>query len=268
MTASVRRLLGGCAVLLAVLATAVGCSSTRDEDQILQELANLDKETIYERAEALYQDGEYEQARRYFSFVYDTFPNDPLGHKAALRVADTYAVRKDVTSLTEARLRYRDFANRYPNDPDRDYALMMVGRTYSARKMRPDRDLSSIHEALDAYRQLINLYPDSEHAATAQEEIGELRELLAEHEWIVAQFYERNKRWVGALWRLEYLQENYPDFSRIDEVEAMVETLEATMAEQERRFRELIEQRSASAGKSDAEDEPEQEPDAVESGQD
>lgn len=268
MTASVRRLLGGCSAVLAVLATAPGCSSTRDDDQILQELANLDKETIYERAEALYQEGEHEQARRYFSFVYDTFPNDPLGHKAALRVADTYAVRKDVTSLTEARLRYRDFANRYPNDPDRDYALMMVGRTYSARTMRPDRDLSSIHEALNAYRQLINLYPDSEHATAAEEEIGELRELLAEHEWIVARFYERNKRWVGALWRLEYIQENYPDFSRMDEVEAMVETLEAEMAEQERRFRELIEQRSASAEKSHTDDAPEQEPDAAESGQD
>jgi len=268
MTSSVRRRLGGCAALLAVLATAAGCSSTRDEDQLLQELANLDKETIYERAETLYQEGEYEQARRYFSFVYDTFPNDPLGHKAALRVADTYAVRKDVTSLTEARLRYRDFANRYPNDPDRDYALMMVGRTYSARTLRPDRDLSNIHEALNAYRQLINLYPDSDHAAEAEQEIDGLRELLAEHELIVAQFYERNKRWIGALWRLQYIQENYPDFSKIDEVEAMVEAIEAEIEEQERRFRELLEQRSASAGKSDADGAPEEEPDEVESSQD
>jgi outer membrane assembly lipoprotein YfiO len=131
---------------------------------------------------------------------------------------------------------------------------MMVGRTYSARKLRPDRDLSNIHEALNAYQQLINLYPDSEHAEEAAGQVGDLRELLAEHEWIVARFYERNKRWLGALWRLQYIQENYPDFSRMSEVEAMVAALEDEMAEQERKFREMLEQRAASIEKSGADD--------------
>ncbi|MCJ7753512.1 MAG: outer membrane protein assembly factor BamD, partial [Thermoanaerobaculales bacterium] len=139
--------------LLPLALLAVGCKSTKKESDLLDSLANLDKETIYEQAEQLYSEKEYQKARDLFSFVYDTFPNDPLGHKAALRVADTYAVKTDVTSLTEARLRYRDFANRYPNDPDRDYALLMVGQTYSARKLRPDRDLSDIQEALAAYQQ-------------------------------------------------------------------------------------------------------------------
>jgi len=131
----------GC-LFVAALVVLAGCSSGhKKQDQILDELANLDKETIFERAEQFYSEKEYQKARELFAFVYDSFPNDPLGHKAALRVADTYSVKNDVTSLTEARLRYRDFANRYPNDPDRDYALLMVGHTYSARKLRPDRDL-------------------------------------------------------------------------------------------------------------------------------
>lgn len=240
-----------------VVAGSVGCSSTRHEDRILQELANLDKETIYERAEKLYQKSDFEEARRYFSFVYDTFPNDPLGHKAALRVADTYAVKKDVASLTEARLRYRDFANRYPNDPDRDYALLMVGDTYSARKLRPDRDLSNIHEALNAYQQLINLYPDSAHSPEAREKVGGLRELLAEHELLVAEFYERNKRDRGALWRYQYLAENYPDYSRIAEVENRIATLSESIAERERKFQEMLAKRAAAAtAKEDSDSDP------------
>ena len=62
---------------------------TADEEtyeRVFQEMIDyyLDKETIYSRAEALYEKGEYREARPLFSFVYDTFPNDPLGHKAAL----------------------------------------------------------------------------------------------------------------------------------------------------------------------------------------
>ena len=218
------------------------CSSTNKQDQLLEELANLDKETIFERAEQLYADKKYEDARRLFSFVYDTFPNDPLGHKAALRVADTYSVKNDVTNLTEARLRYRDFANRYPNDPDRDYALLMVGHTYSARKLRPDRDLSDIHEALAAYEQLINLYPNSEYLPEADARIKSLNELLAEHDWIVGQFYFRNKRYEGALWRFQYVQENYPNFSKIDAVNAKISELETLIEERDAAWKKRLEE--------------------------
>jgi outer membrane protein assembly factor BamD len=229
----------------------LGCSSTRQEDQLLEELANLDKETIFGRAEELYTNKKYEEARQLFSFVYDTFPNDPLGHKAALRVADSYSVKRDTVSLTEARLRYRDFANRYPNDPDRDYALLMVGHSYTAKKLKPDRDLSSLEEALNAYQQLITLYPNSRYAPEADGRIGALREVLAEHEFIVASFYIRNKFWQGALWRLEFLTENYPEYSQIDRVITELEKVQTKMAEREAEFKKRMEERQQKAAKED-----------------
>jgi len=233
--------------VMSITVTLSGCASKgTSDDEVLDELASLDKQTIFDRAEALYVDEKYVEARKYFSFVYDTFPNDPLGHKAALRVADTYAAKKDPTSLTEARLRYRDFANRYPNDPDRDYALLMVGNTYSSKKIRPDRDLSNLREAFTAYQQLTTLYPNSRYAEEAQSRIASLRDTLAEHEYLVAQFYYRNKRWQGALWRLEYLKENYPEYSKIDEVNSLVERIETKMAELEETYRKLLEERRKS----------------------
>ena len=233
--------------VMSITVTLSGCASKgTSDDEVLDELASLDKQTIFDRAEALYVDEKYVEARKYFSFVYDTFPNDPLGHKAALRVADTYAAKKDPTSLTEARLRYRDFANRYPNDPDRDYALLMVGNTYSSKKIRPDRDLSNLREAFTAYQQLTTLYPNSRYAEDAQSRIASLRDTLGEHEYLVAQFYYRNKRWQGALWRLEYLKENYPEYSKIDEVNSLVERIETKMAELEETYRKLLEERRKS----------------------
>ena len=233
-----------CALLLLPIALlAFSCKSGRTkEEELLDQLANLDKETIFEQAETLYSEKEYQRARELFAFVYDSFPNDPLGHKAALRVADTYSVKNDVTNLTEARLRYRDFANRYPNDPDRDYALLMVGHTYSARKLRPDRDLSDIHEALAAYEQLINLYPNSRYLSEAQTRVNDLRELLAEHEYIIGQFYIKNKRFVGALWRFEYIQENYPEYSKIDAVNAKITELENIIEERDAEWKKYLEE--------------------------
>lgn len=234
-------------LLLLVSATIAGCASSSNEEEILTELTNMSKTEIFEKAEALYTDGKTEEARNYFSFVYDTFPNDPLGHKAALRVADTYAAKNDTTSLTEARLRYRDFANRYPNDPDRDYALLMVGQTFSARQMKPDRDLSTVEEALNAYRQLLVLYPDSQYYDEAEERIGQLLDVLAEHELITAHYYSRNKRWVAARWRLEYLKENYPEFKNMDQADALLEKVIAEMNEAQDQFKKILEEKRKKA---------------------
>ena len=230
-------------VIVAALVVLIGCSSgQKKQDQILDELANLDKETVFERAELLYSEKDYQKARELFAFVYDSFPNDPLGHKAALRVADTYSVKNDVTRLTEARLRYRDFANRYPNDPDRDYALLMVGHTYSARKLRPDRDLSDIQQALGAYQQLVNLYPNSRYMSEAQDRMNDLNELLARHEWIVAHFYMRNKRYLGALWRLENIRETYPNYSQIGTVNEKITEMETAIEERDAAWKKHLEE--------------------------
>ncbi len=227
---------------LLLIVVATGCSSSsKKQDELLDQLANQDKESIFAQAEELYEKKDYKKARDLFAFVYDSFPNDPLGHKAALRVADTFAVKTDVTSLTEARLRYRDFTNRYPNDPDRDYALLMVGETYSARKLRPDRDLSDIHEALAAYQQLVNLYPNSGYLPEAEAKIANLLELLAKHDWMVGNFYRKNKRYVGALWRFEYIAENYPDFSEIDAVNAQISDLKTLIEERDAEWKKYLE---------------------------
>jgi outer membrane protein assembly factor BamD len=239
---------------VAILVTGItlltyGCASSRQDDQILEELANQDKEAIFEIAEDLFEKKKYEEARKYFSFVYDTFPNDPLGHKAALRVADTYSVKKDTASLTEARLRYRDFASRYPNDPDRDYALLMVGHSYTARKLKPDRDLSSLLEAVNAYQQLQTLYPNSEYADEAGARLAEVRGVLAEHEWIVASFYSRNKRWLGAKWRLEYLKENYPEYKNMDRVNEELDRVQSKLSAREEEIKKLMEEAQQRAAK-------------------
>jgi len=219
-------------ILLAAMAVGLAaCSSTSTDEDLLNRLANLDKDTIFQKAEELYAKEDYEEARKYFQFIYDSFPNDPLGHKAALRVADTYAVKKDSINLTEARLRYRDFANRYPNDPDRDEALLKLGNTYFVRRGRPDLDLTNAREAMAAYQQLINLYPQSEYVEEARKNMAVLRRMFADHEFLVARYYARNKQWIGAQWRLQYLKDHYPEYPEMEKVDELLAKATAQVEE-------------------------------------
>jgi outer membrane protein assembly factor BamD (BamD/ComL family) len=70
-----------------------------------------------------------------------------------------------------------------------------------------------------------------------------LRQTLAEHEYLVAQFYYRNKRWHGALWRLEYLKENYPDYSNMEAVNSMMDHSQKKIEEIQETFRKIMEER-------------------------
>ena len=228
-------------LILTVLLGAASCSSTSPEEQLIQKLQNTDKQTVFNKAEVLYEKGKYTEARKLFSFLYDTFPNDPLGHKAALRVADTYYQHKDVANLTEARLRYRDFANRFPNDPDRDYALLMLGNTYTKRKLSPDRDLAQTREALKAYQQLLTLYPHSKYAPEARQKLAKVKQILAQHEWRVAEFYARNKVWIATIWRLQYLKQHYPNYPDMAKVDQMLASAKKSRAELRKRDRERYE---------------------------
>src|SRR5206468_650551 len=59
------------------------------------ELTKLTKEQIFDRGEAQFAKKRYPKARTYYSYIYENFPNDPLGRRALLRVADTYYAQGD-----------------------------------------------------------------------------------------------------------------------------------------------------------------------------
>jgi outer membrane protein assembly factor BamD len=220
-------------ISVVLLATALvgACSGRNSEQQFFDEVANLSKEEVFARAETFAEKEKWEDARKYFSFLADSFPNDPLGRKASLRVADSFFVRGDIESLTEAQLRYRDFSNRFPSDPNRAYALLMLGKCHSEQGRGPGRDLTPVREARAAFEQLIELFPDSPHAAEAREQLAKCLEDLARHELEVARYYVRNGRPEGARLRLEFLMANYPNTEAAREGVPMLEMVSGVSPE-------------------------------------
>ena len=215
--------------VMALLLAIAGCSAKQEDQLFLDEMGQLTKEEILAKGDALVADKDREEARRYYSFLADSFPNDPVGRRAALKIADSYFEAKDVESLTEAQLRYKDFSNRFPNDPQRAYALLQLAKTYSKQRKGPLRDLTPAREATATLRQLVELFPDSEYIAEARELLASCQEDLANHELEVARYYITSKGWQGAYLRLTYLIATYPDSEAAKEARALLAKAEAVI---------------------------------------
>jgi len=227
----VKKLLPG----ILVLAVVAGSScATKNPDQIFfDEVAQMTMDEILAKGDELAAARRHESARRYYSFLADSFPNDPVGRQAALRVAESFFQSRDVESLTEAQLRFRDFSNRFPNDPNRSYALLMYGKCSFQQRRGPMRDLTQAREAQASFLQVIELYPASEHAETARRLLAEVREDLAQHELAIARFNMRLGAWRGARQRLDFLASNFPDTEAAKEGTQVREEVDLKVLEME-----------------------------------
>ncbi len=200
------------AFALAATLFLAACAGNKNAEQgLLSDVGSMSKEQVMEHGDALAAKKKWDEARKYYSFLADSFPNDPLGRRAALKVADTFYVAGDIESLTEAQLRFRDFANRFPNDPNRAYALLMLGKVSYAQRKGPLRDLTPVREAAENLKQLVQLFHNSPYTEEGRELLAKCLEELAQHEFEIAQFYANIGAWQGAKQRLDYLLANYPD---------------------------------------------------------
>ncbi|HVS01285.1 MAG TPA: outer membrane protein assembly factor BamD [Thermoanaerobaculia bacterium] len=196
------------ALLLILAPLAVGCGSAKREDPILRLSA---AEALAEGKE-LMERGKYAQARKLLTHAFEVEPNSESGREALLLVADSLFLQGGSQNLIQAEAKYRDFLNRFPTSDRAPYVQYQIGRTLQQRVERPDRDQSMTEQALTAYNELLRLYPDSEYAEEARAQIGELRQHLAQHEYLVARFYVRYGLPMAAVARLEQLLADYPDY--------------------------------------------------------
>ncbi|HVR42770.1 MAG TPA: outer membrane protein assembly factor BamD [Thermoanaerobaculia bacterium] len=207
--------------IAAVAAILSGCSSGRNttfQPQIDPELANLTKEEIFEKAEQEFQDERWTRARRWFAHVYENYPNDPLGRRSLLRVADTYFQQGDPVNLIEAQYKYRDFVNRYPASEQADYAMLQIAMVSYKQMERPDRDQTRTFETIEKLQEMIGAYPNSPLRPEAESRLREARDRLARHDHLVASFYLHRGNPRAALGRLNHLVETYPNYVDRDQV--------------------------------------------------
>lgn len=206
------------AVALLAVALLSACAGTKKPDRITRDLLSLPKEQIFEKGKTLLAKKKVDDARKYLNFVFESYPNDPLGQKALLMVADSYFRDKSRTGFLEARYRYRDFVTRYPSAPDRDFALYRYALCYDREHETPDRDPTNTKEAIKQFENLLREAPGSAYADESRKRVAALNDVLAEHEFGVGLFYLHKGDPGAALGRFRYAGEQYPHYSARDKL--------------------------------------------------
>lgn len=214
-------------VVVLLAGAAFACKSSQTDASFFDEVSALSKEEILARGDALAADKKWEDSRRYYSFLADAFPNDPVGRQAAIKTADSFFSQGTIESLTEAQLRFRDFSNRYPNDPNRPYALLMLGKCSMKQAKGPLRDLTPVREAAASFKAVVEQFPESPFTAEARDLLAQCNETLAEHELLIARYYLNVHALEGARMRVEYLLENFPGTAAAGRATALREQIDA-----------------------------------------
>jgi outer membrane protein assembly factor BamD len=202
--------------LAAVMMPACHHGARRQQIVVNPEFANLSKEQVFDRGEQLFAARKWTRARSAYQHVYESYPNDPLGRRALLRIADTYYMQGDPVNLVEAQYKYRDFINRYPGSDRADYAMLQIAMVSYKQMEKPDRDQAKTREALEKFNDMIRAFPKSALRADADARRQEVLDHLAKHEHIVARYYMKRASWNAAVGRLNALIDQYPNYHERD----------------------------------------------------
>lgn len=211
---NLKRIVIGVLVLLALAACGRGPRQMRP--RVDPEFLNQTKEQLFQKAEDLYAAKKWSRARTYYSHIYENYPNDPLGRRSLLRVADTFYNQGDPVNLVEAQYKYRDFINRFPGSENADYAMLQIAMVSYKQMEKPDRDQQKTREAHEKFSDMIKAFPNSPLRADAEKKLGDVLDRLAKHEHIIARFYMRRRSYPAAVQRLNFLIDTYPNYAERD----------------------------------------------------
>jgi outer membrane protein assembly factor BamD len=174
-------------------------------------------EVLYEEARSALNAQNYPQAIRLYRDLTIRYPFGRHAEQALLDMAFAQFKGGRTDAAIESLNR---FLRTYPTHPNVDYAWYLKGLVnYEEtmgflRKLLPgraaDRDQQSARQAFRDFQELIRRHPDSRYVADARQRMVFLRNLMAEYEIQVGEYYERRKAWVAALNRARYVIETYP----------------------------------------------------------
>lgn len=201
-------------LLLLVLLLLNGCALfSKSEDDSAR---NWTVERLYAEAKGAMESGYYSKAVEYFEFLETRFPFGVYGQQSLLDLAYVYYKTQDYEGATSACDR---FIRLYPQNDYVDYAYYLKGlinfnrgKGFMERILPIDisqRDTTYLMTSFQDFKDLVEQYPDSRYAEDSRERMVYLRNVLAQHEVNIAQYYMRRGAYVAAAKRAGYAVEHF-----------------------------------------------------------
>lgn len=204
--------------LLALAGLLVGACHHGKTEAKTDPILKLGAEESLAQGKVYLAQKKYGRARPFFTHAFEIEPNSATGRESLLLSADTFYLEGGSANYIQAEAKYRDYLNRFPTSEQAAYVQFQIANSLAKRMERPDRDQEVTRKALEAYDELLRLYPTSEYADQGKEQLQAVRENLAEHEFLVGQFYLRYGAPQAAISRFENLLKSYPSYAEKDKV--------------------------------------------------
>ncbi len=179
--------------------------------------AGYSAEKLYREAKDALEGGQYDLAIKRYETLEARFPYGRYSQQGQLEIAYAYYKQNEQASAVAATDR---FMKLHPNHPNVDYAYYLKGLVYFnedlgllgkvSRQDRTERDPKSARESFDAFKELVQRFPESKYAPDALARMKYLVNALASHEVHVARYYLKRGAYVAAANRAQYALKNYP----------------------------------------------------------
>lgn len=207
--------------LLFLIVTLAGCSYFQGKKD---ETEGWGEDRLYAEAKSRLNSNYFDGAREYYEKLQARYPFGRNSQQAQLELAYAYYKLEQAEAAVAACDR---FIKLYPSHPAIDYAYYLKGlANFNAGKGLIERytpsdpsqrDQSTALRSFQDFAELVKRFPDSRYVTDAQLRMTFLRNILAQHEVNVANYYMRRGAYVAAANRAKYVVENYQQSPAIPE---------------------------------------------------
>ena len=230
---------GHIALSMGLVVALAGCGGPRGADEggflngglfaarteVPTPLETLDAPTIYQQAEAELERNRFDEAAELFSEVERLHPYSEWAKRALIMSAFAYHADENYESARISAQRFLDF---YPGDEDAAYAQYLLALSYYDQIDQVGRDQGLTFQALQALREVIERYPDSEYASSAILKFELAFDQLAQKEMEIGRYYLRRGHHTAAINRFRVVVEEFQTTSHTPE--ALLRLVEAYLS--------------------------------------
>jgi outer membrane protein assembly factor BamD len=187
-------------LLLTLVLTACGGASNRYQ--------GMDAPALFAMAQQEANEGDRDNAIRTLDRLLLAHGDWAGVPDARLLLAEMYAQKDEyLTAAAE----YRRFLDRFPGHPRAAEAALGRCRAFAELSPRPERDQSYTQQALVECSNTAADFAGRPEAAAAGELAAEMRETLAEKDYLNGRFYLRRNLHDSAIKYFEFVIQRYPD---------------------------------------------------------
>jgi outer membrane protein assembly factor BamD len=186
--------------LVAGLLTA--CATTTDPAEAYKDET---QQQIFQRGKSALEDKSYTEAIKRFEALDIQYPSGTDTEYAQLYLIYAYYMKEEYPLASSAA---DHFIRLHPASPNVDYAYYMKGLSDYYQNLGiferiftldlATRDLTQIQKSYNDFNQLVTRTPNSRYAPSAHQYLIYLRNMMADHELQVGQYYYSRKAYVAA----------------------------------------------------------------------